>query len=152
MKDRANVAVLPPLIPLTAIGVGLLIDVRFPAALIPPTVALPLGALLIFGAVVLVTAAAYELANAHTAFDVRKPTTSLVDSGVFRFSRNPVYLAMMLLCVSVAVIANSLAMFLASLPAGSTLCLLVIRREERYLEQKFGDRYLAYKTSVRRWV
>jgi protein-S-isoprenylcysteine O-methyltransferase Ste14 len=152
MKDRANVAVLPPLIPLAAMGVGLLMDSLFPAAVIPRTVAAPFGTLLIIAAVFLVSAAAYELTKAHTAFDVRKATTTLVGKGVFRFSRNPVYFAMMLLCVGIALVANSLAMFVASFPAGSVLCLLVIRREEVYLEQKFGDRYLAYKASVRRWV
>lgn len=152
MRDRANVAVLPPLVPLAAIGVGVLMDSLFPAAVVPRTVAVPLGTLLIIAAVLLVTAAAYELAKARTAFDVRKPSTTLVTTGVFRFSRNPVYFAMMLLCVGIALIENSMAMFLASLPAGSVLCLLVIRREESYLEQKFGDRYLAYKGSVRRWA
>jgi protein-S-isoprenylcysteine O-methyltransferase Ste14 len=96
--------------------------------------------------------AARELARARTAFDVRKPTTSLVRHGVFRLSRNPVYFSMLLLCVGISLLANSMAELVFSLLAGSALCLLVIRKEERYLEQKFGSTYLAYKSSVRRWI
>lgn len=100
----------------------------------------------------LVVAAARELTKAHTAFDVRKPTTARVHAGVFRPSRNPVYFSMLLLCIGIALLANSLAMLLLSLPAGSGLCLLVIRKEERYLEQKFGNAYLTYKATVPRWI
>ena len=95
---------------------------------------------------------ARELSKARTAFDVRKPTTNLVRQGVFRLSRNPVYFSMLLLCAAIALLANSVALLALSLPAGSALCLLVIRKEERYLEQKFGSEYLAYKASVRRWI
>jgi protein-S-isoprenylcysteine O-methyltransferase Ste14 len=112
----------------------------------------PLGALLILASILLVVAAARELAKAHTAFDVRKPTMAIVDTGVFRLSRNPVYFSMQLLCIGIALLTNSLAMFLLSVLAGSALCRLVIRQEERYLERKFGSRYLAYKTTVRRWI
>ena len=152
MEDRAQVTVLPPLIPLLAIGVGLVAHLAFPIAVAPATITMPLGALLILASILLVVAAARELAKAHTAFDVRKPTKALVHAGVFRFSRNPVYLSMLLLCVGIGLLANSLAMLLLSLPAGSGLCLLVIRKEERYLEQKFGSAYLAYKATVRRWI
>jgi len=152
VEDRAKVAVLPPLIPLLAIGCGVLVHLAFPIALAPASIATPLGALLILAAVLLVIAAARELANAHTAFDVRKPTTNLVHSGVFRLSRNPVYFSMMLLCIGIALLANSLAMLLLSLPAGSGLCLFVIRQEESYLERKFGNTYLDYKATVRRWI
>ena len=102
--------------------------------------------------ILLVVAATRELAKAHTAFDVRKPTTALVHRGVFRLTRNPVYFSMMLLCVGIALLANSIAALVLSIPAGSALCLLVIRKEELYLEQKFGSAYLAYKASVRRWI
>jgi protein-S-isoprenylcysteine O-methyltransferase Ste14 len=152
MKDRADVAVLPPLIPLLAIGSGVLVHLAFPIALAPAAITTPLGVLLILASVLLAIAAARELSIAHTAFDVRKPTTSLVDSGVFRLSRNPVYFSMMLLCVGIALLANSLAMLVLSLPAGSVLCLSVIRKEESYLERKFGRTYLDYKATVRRWI
>ena len=92
------------------------------------------------------------MAKARTAFDIRKPTTALVDTGVFRWSRNPVYFSMMLLTLGIALLVNSLPMLVLSLPAGSLLCLWVIRPEESYLERKFGETYLAYKANVRRWV
>jgi protein-S-isoprenylcysteine O-methyltransferase Ste14 len=152
MEDRANVAVLPPLIPLSAIGTGFLIHLVFPIPIATAAVTMPVGVFLVVVSILLVVAAARELAKARTAFDVRKPTTCLVRGGVFRLSRNPVYFSMLLLCVGIALLANSAALLALSLPAGSALCLLVIRKEERYLEQKFGSTYLAYKTSVRRWI
>jgi protein-S-isoprenylcysteine O-methyltransferase Ste14 len=152
MEDRAQVTILPPLIPLSAIGAGFLIHLALPLPIATAAATMPVGILLVAVSVVFVVAAAWELARARTAFDVRKPTTSLVRRGVFRLSRNPVYFAMLLLCVGIALLANSVALLALSLPAGSALCLLVIRREERYLEQKFGDTYLAYKSSVRRWI
>ena len=152
MEDRAKVTILPPLIPLAAIGAGFLIHLVLPVPIATAAVTIPVGCLLVVVSILLAVAAARELAKARTAFDVRKPTTTLVHRGVFRLSRNPVYLSMLLLCVGVAFLANSAALLALSLPAGSALCLLVIRKEERYLEQKFGSAYRAYKSSVRRWI
>jgi protein-S-isoprenylcysteine O-methyltransferase Ste14 len=137
MQDRANVAVLPPLIPLAMIGFGFLVHLAFPLALASAGITRPLGALAVLASVAIVVAAARELAKAQTAFDVRKSTTALVDTGVFRWSRNPVYFSMMLLSLGIALLVNSLPMFLLSLPAGSLLCLWVIRPEAGYLERKF---------------
>ena len=152
MEDRAKVTVLPPLIPLSAIGTGFLIHLVLPIPIATAAVTMPAGIILVVVSILLVVAAAHELAKARTAFDVRKPTTRVVRRGVFRLSRNPVYFSMLLLCVGIALLANSVAMLALSLLAGSALCLLVIRNEERYLEQKFGSAYLAYKASVRRWI
>lgn len=152
MEDRAKVTVLPPLIPLSAIGTGFLIHLVLPIPIATAAVTMPVGIFLVVVSTLLVVAAAHELAKARTAFDVRKPTTALVRRGVFQLSRNPVYFSMLLLCVGIALLANSVALLALSLPAGSALCLLVIRKEERYLEQKFGSTYLAYKSSVRRWI
>ena len=89
MEDRAKVTVLPPLIPLSAIGTGFLIHLVLPIPIATAAVTTPVGIFLIVLSVLLVVAAAHELAKARTAFDVRKPTTSLVRRGVFRLSRNP---------------------------------------------------------------
>jgi protein-S-isoprenylcysteine O-methyltransferase Ste14 len=71
---------------------------------------------------------------------------------VYGISRNPVYLAMMLLIMGIALSANSWLMVVATLPAGSVLCLAVIKPEEHFLEQRFGSTYGAYRTTVRRWL
>ena len=137
---------------MSPIGAGLLIHLAFPIPLAPAVVTVPMGILLVAVSILLVIAAARELTKARTAFDVRKPTTAFVDRGVFRLSRNPVCFSMLLLCVGIALLTNAAAVLLLSIPAGSALCLLVIRKEERYLEEKFGSAYPAYKASVRRWI
>jgi protein-S-isoprenylcysteine O-methyltransferase Ste14 len=86
-----------------------------------------------------------------TAFDVRKETTALVTSGVFRFTRNPVYLSMVLLVIGVGLALNSLWSLVLAIPTGSALCLTAIKPEERYLDARFGDAYRAYRATVPRW-
>lgn len=119
---------------------------------LPDKLAVPLGGLLLALSAAIVLLAARELAQANTAFDVRRPTTTVVSSGVFRFSRNPVYLSMTLLQLSIACLANSLWVAILVVPLGSLLCFAAIKPEERYLEQKFGPSYQQYRRSVRRWI
>jgi protein-S-isoprenylcysteine O-methyltransferase Ste14 len=133
------------------IACGLLLHSAIRIPLGPREPLMALGALVLAVAVLLVGLAAKELRQAHTAFDVRKPTTRLVRSGVFAWSRNPVYLSMVLLCMAVGLLSNSLFLLLVSLPTASALCLLVIKREEAYLSSKFGSEYRDYRGHVRRW-
>ncbi len=72
--------------------------------------------------------------------------------GPYRFSRNPIYLAMVLLQLGFGVWANSLWFFALAILSALLLAWGVILREERYLEHKFGDGYVAYRTRVRRWL
>jgi protein-S-isoprenylcysteine O-methyltransferase Ste14 len=81
-----------------------------------------------------------------------KPTPHIVEHGPFRFTRNPMYLQMLLVCVGLAVaLANGWILALTPL-GGWVLQRFAIRPEEAYLERKFGDAYLAYKRRVRRWL
>jgi len=90
--------------------------------------------------------------DAGTAVEPWKPTTVILDKGLYAYSRNPIYVGMILAYIAVAIGAMSylaLALLL--------LVLLIIRyhviaREEAYLERKFGDTYLNYKARVRRWI
>jgi hypothetical protein len=104
------------------------------------------------GAIALGISAIREMFAANTPLDVRKPSTEIVTSGVFRKSRNPVYLGMLLLCAGVAFLANSLWILILVLPLAIILQKGVIEPEESYLEKKFGDKYLRYKAKVRRWI
>lgn len=80
------------------------------------------------------------------------PTTRIVTHGLYRFSRNPMYIGFALWTFGIATLVDSLWM-LGAVPIGLVLTdLLVVQREERYLERKFGEEYLAYKRQVRRWI
>jgi len=90
--------------------------------------------------------------RARTNIDPYKPSTALVTGGPYRFTRNPIYVAMTLLYVGAA-LSFRIIPALILLPVALLLLQFgVIRREERYLEAKFGDRYREYRSSVRRWT
>ena len=72
--------------------------------------------------------------------------------GVYRFTRNPIYLALALLYGALALAADSAVPLLLLPPLLAAVQAGVIAREERYLEAKFGDEYRRYKASVRRWL
>jgi protein-S-isoprenylcysteine O-methyltransferase Ste14 len=81
-----------------------------------------------------------------------KATNAIVDSGPFRFTRNPIYLSFLMITVAIAVLANSWWLVLALIPLALLLEFGVIRREEEYLSRKFGSVYDDYRHRVRRWI
>jgi protein-S-isoprenylcysteine O-methyltransferase Ste14 len=81
-----------------------------------------------------------------------KPTTAVVESGPYRFSRNPMYLAFAVVHVGVGAAAGSLWIVATVVPALVVMRFGVIAREERYLTAKFGDTYRRYTHRVRRWL
>ena len=83
--------------------------------------------------------------------DLRKPTTALVTTGPYRLSRNPGYLSLALIAGGVAVAAASLWTAAWLLVVLVVVDRAVIRREERYLEERFGDAYRRYRSATRRW-
>ena len=80
------------------------------------------------------------------------PTTAIVGAGPYRFTRNPMYLAMVLLCVGVGIFVASEWILALTPLCALALWWFAIRPEEAYLEEKFGEGYLAYKRRVRRWL
>ncbi|MNC99668.1 hypothetical protein D3C83_180330 [compost metagenome] len=77
---------------------------------------------------------------------------TVVSRGPYALSRNPIYVGFALFQVGLGLWTNRLAVVLMVVPAVIATGVVVIRREERYLERKFGAAYLEYKTRVRRWV
>jgi len=150
--DKAGVIAFPPLIYGSALVLGLLINFMFPRSFMPQKPALWLGILLILFAPLVVVSAFRALARAKTTFDTSKATTAIVTDGAFRYSRNPMYLALTLLYIGIASLVNSLWVLLLVVPLMVVIQRGVVEREERYLERKFGEEYLRYKTRVRRWI
>lgn len=149
--DHAEVAFHPPFLLLASIGIGFAARWLTPAAFLPDTVTGIIGPILVSAAFVLFVWAVVTMRRGGASIPTGEPTDRLVLEGPYRFSRNPIYLSMVLLAVGIAVWANSL-WFLGS--AAVIVVLLnrgVICREEQYLARKFGDAYEAYRNSVRRW-
>ncbi len=149
--DHPHVIAVPPLIYLGFVLLGLLLGYIWPAPIgWGPVRLAAAGGFLVVG-LALGAAAIRQFRLAGTNLEVDKPATSLVTSGPFRFSRNPIYLSLSLLMVGVGFLANNFWILLILVPTLIVMHFGVITREEQYLEAKFGAEYLRYKSSVRRW-
>lgn len=90
--------------------------------------------------------------KAGTNVPPNKPATALVITGPYKFSRNPIYLSMVLCYAGMALIADAPLMLLLTAPLIYILQEKVIKPEEEYLQRKFGEEYMTFFTSVRRWI
>jgi len=116
------------------------------------TVPSPIGPAIVALAFAIFFWAASTMLRGHTSIPTNTPTDAIVTGGPFRFSRNPIYLSMVLLQIGVGVWTKSLWFFVLAAISGALLTWGVILREEQYLEQKFSNGYLSYKSRVRRWI
>jgi protein-S-isoprenylcysteine O-methyltransferase Ste14 len=150
--DNPGVVAPPPLIYAGALALGLVANKLYPMAFLPRAVSRVLGLPLIFGGLAIGLLGFREMRRAETNVDPYKPATAIVTQGPYRFTRNPLYVRMTLVYSGITALFNAfpaamlLPLALAAMRGG------VIEREERYLERKFGDEYLAYKARVRRWL
>ena len=142
----------PPLLLLSAIVVGFVARWLAPLSLLPVVIAGTVGPIISGVSLALFFWAVYSMRSGGASIPTGEPTETIILSGPYRFSRNPIYLAMLLLQIGIGVWANSLWFLLLAALSIALLVWGVISREELYLERKFGADYVAYKTQVRRWV
>lgn len=110
------------------------------------------GALPVVVGIAITATAAGAFRRAGTPVVPFERSTALVTGGLYRFTRNPMYLGMTLLLVGVAMLWGSLGAFLPIPLFVAVVTVRFIRGEERFLEDLFGDDYRAYKRRVRRWI
>jgi protein-S-isoprenylcysteine O-methyltransferase Ste14 len=153
VSEVANLGIVrPPWVYLGAIVLGVLLHFAWPVRVMSRAVSVPLGVTAVLVAVVLFVYAVRTFRTAGTPVPGNRPTTTIVRTGPYRWSRNPIYLAFTLLQLGVALWVNSLWLLVTLIPAVALMSLVVIPREERYLEARFPSDYLPYKASVRRWL
>ncbi len=153
-RDRAAVRFPPPLVFLIAVGIGAVVDRFLPAFPLPDVAGLTRVA-----GMLCVGAGCGVLAGALLLFfrtgqnpEPWTPTPTLVLRGVYRFTRNPMYLGMALVHGGVALWLLD-GWLLVTLPlAMAVVHRIAIQPEEIYLEQKFGEAYASYRRRVRRWL
>lgn len=152
-KDHANVIMIPPLLFVPSLVLGWLLHQWRPIRILPElTVTTIAGWGLVIISIGLVIWAVREFRIATEPVNVYQPTNTIVPSGPYEFSRNPMYLAMAILYLGITVLVNSLWLLILLLPALWLVHYGVIIREEHYLQEKLGDEYARYKAKVRRWL
>ncbi|KAA3655436.1 MAG: isoprenylcysteine carboxylmethyltransferase family protein [Chloroflexi bacterium] len=150
--DTPNVIILPPRLYFGAIVINVLLFLFWPMRLMAGNWIVVVGILLVIGGVVLSLMSEREFIRRETAVNPHNPATTLVKSGPFRYSRNPMYVGLTAIQLGVALALNSLWGIILLIPTLLIMHFGVILREEAYLERLFGEKYLAYKQSVRRWL
>ncbi|MEL6364489.1 MAG: isoprenylcysteine carboxylmethyltransferase family protein [Pseudomonadota bacterium] len=152
--DHPNVPVHPPVVFVGAFVAAVVLELAFPSKAV-----LTLGR---FGdAAGMLIAAAGFLFGAWALLAFRKGgenplpntrTETVLDTGPYRYSRNPMYVAMALVSVGMAFAFSNAWLFATTIAAMIVIRVVVISREEAYLQKKFGGAYTAYKKKVRRWL
>jgi protein-S-isoprenylcysteine O-methyltransferase Ste14 len=151
-SDHPGVAVLPPVLYGGAFVVVLLLHWAWPLTIVRQPIAFWLGLVLLVPALALAAWGRRTMHEAGTNISPLKPAVSLVTSGPFRFSRNPLYVALTVLYLGFTILLNSWWGVILLIPVLVVLHWGVVRREERYLELKFGEEYAKYRSRVRRYL
>jgi protein-S-isoprenylcysteine O-methyltransferase Ste14 len=153
--DTPGVIAPPPLIVLATVLLGLALDWLSPPFILRGLFGfwtrLVLGGILIAAAIVLATLAVRWFRQAGTNVEPWKPSVTLVTTGIYGLVRNPMYTAMIIFIAGLAIVLGSDWMLVLVVPAALILHFGVVKREEHYLEAKFGDSYRSYKQAVPRY-
>lgn len=153
--DNAHVIAPPPLMALAALVLGLLLDRLLPAyvlmVLLSPFERIVIGLVLLAAGLALVVAANRAFMAARTPAAPWKPTAVVVTSGIFAWMRNPMYVGGLVALVGLAILLASDWLVVTTVVMAVVLHFGVVKREERYLDAKFGDAYRDYRASVPRY-
>ena len=149
-----GVVVPPPLIFVATLALGVAIDhfVTQWTTLVPAIARYLLAALLCLAGIALIGSAVGLFRRAGTRPEPWQASSALVLDGVYRFTRNPMYLGMAAIYAAIALILDSAVALLFGIPLILIIRYGVIAREERYLLARFGDDYRRYMSRVRRWI
>ena len=151
--DSAQVVIHPPLAWGLALIAGLALNWLVPLPFLPADLPVGwLGAVVFVLALALGVSAVLTMTKAGSNVPTNRPTTTIVENGPYRFTRNPIYLGMFLGQIGLAIAFNSLWLLMMLVPFAFVIHYGVVAREEAYLGRKFGDAYRGYCSRVRRWL
>jgi protein-S-isoprenylcysteine O-methyltransferase Ste14 len=150
--DNPGVIAFPPLIWLVNAVLSILVHLFIRLSIMRYSLCLACGIVLIILAPTLALSARRTMKAAGTNVHPSEPALAVVSGGPFRFTRNPMYLALCLVQMGLGFLLNDWITVLFVVPLAFVFHYGVILREERYLTAKFGDRYMQYKREVRRWI
>ena len=111
-----------------------------------------IGAPLLFGGSLIIFFSKKELIRLGQPSEPRKPTSRIVMGGLYKYSRNPMYTGLTLCFAGLGIAIDKPWLLILLVPTVIIVQQLLIRPEERYLEAKFGEEFVHYKNTVRRWL
>jgi len=152
---HANVRVPPPLIYVVGFAAGWLVDRRWPLAILGPEhgrLRIAIAMVFILCWLVLMMSAFTTFRRARTAIIPVLPASTVVTTGPYRVTRNPMYVSLIALYIGAALLVNSWWPLVLLPAVVLTIDRAVIAREERYLRSAFPVEYAAYCDRVRRWL
>jgi protein-S-isoprenylcysteine O-methyltransferase Ste14 len=152
--DHPKVIVFPPIILATTIALGSVLQWLWPIGLLATAIQtwrIPVGVAVILAGVLLAATGRRTLVQLGTNVSPLQPTTALATDGVFGWTRNPLYSGGMLVIFGIALVFALDLLLLLIVPSLLVLHFGVVKREEEYLERKFGDRYRIYRSNVARY-
>ena len=152
IADHPQVITWPPLIYLGFLLGAWLVGHFWPLPLQLREANQPLGWLLIILGLFVIASGVRQMTKAGTPVNPRQSTRTLVINGVFHYSRNPLYISLTLIYLGLAVLSQNAWPIIFLVPLLVVVHYGVILKEESYLEKKFGEEYLEYKRTVRRWL
>ena len=155
VRDTAGVIAPPPLVALGAVVLGILLDWLMPAYVLSAVLTrngrIAISVLLIAAGAALAVAGRGTFVRSGTPVNPYKPSRALVTTGIFAYVRNPMYVGLACLVAGVGVALASDWTLVMLVAAALLIHFGVVRREERYLEAKFGDAYRRYTEAVPRY-
>ncbi|MEP7119089.1 MAG: isoprenylcysteine carboxylmethyltransferase family protein [Acidobacteriota bacterium] len=152
-SDLPGVVIFPPVLFVLCLLAALAGHWLWPLATgVPWLPRMVVAAVALASAVVLGVGGERALHGAGTNVSPRQPTTTVVTSGIYRYTRNPLYLGLLCLYTALALALDSLWPFVLWVVLLPVLSQGIVAREERYLVAKFGAAYQNYRVRVRRWI
>ena len=150
--DNPGVIVRPPFLYIGAFVAVLLLRAVWPLPILDRPLTRWLGVFSLLLGLALAVRGRRALTAAGTNVNPSRPATTIVSSGPYRFSRNPLYVALTLLFIGLTLAVDTWWGFVVLIPVLIVMHFGVVLREERYLTKKFGDSYRRYRANVRRYL
>ena len=151
-NDNPGVKLAPPIVflGLGLIGVGMEYVIPLPIGIDSPANYLGVGVIIVS---IVSLGLMFKLFKRYdTEIGPWKTTSKIITTGPYKYSRNPVYIFACGVPIGLGIVFNTYWALFAFIPALIIVYYTAVKKEEKYLETKFGQEYLDYKAKVRRWL
>ena len=151
-KESTELQATKPYLFLFPLIIGAIIENFIPTRFFPIKVSFVIAALFCISSLPFIILALREFYKAKILFDTRKASTTLINTSIYKITRNPVYLSFVLFYIGLSFLINSIWMLVMVVPSIYFIQIFSIEREEKLLEAKYGEDFRIYKATVRRWI